>query len=161
MATPSFDIPARPPPLPVSRTCSFKSIPSTNTNILIDIYTPSSSSSATTDHDPAPIVLFIHGGGWTGSNRSDYSRPLFQSFLDLGFVVASMDYRLIPESSHLEQLEDVADVEAWLREDLPAVLGDSMERERKIVVVGASAGAQLALLTVSVMLKHHSLLFHY
>lgn len=76
-------------------------------------------------------------------------------------MVASMDYRLIPESSHLEQLEDVADVEAWLREDLPAVLGDSMERERKIVVVGASAGAQLALLTVSVMLKHHSLLFHY
>lgn len=147
MDAPDLIVPPRPPPLPITTTCAFKTIPSTNINVLIDIYTPAISS---TKHDePSPVALFIHGGGWTGSNRADYSRPLFQYFLDLGFVIASMDYRLIPESSHLEQLEDVRDVEDWLRKDLPGVLGDSKARApRKLVVVGASAGAQLALLTV-------------
>lgn len=144
MDIPDFTIPSRPQPLPISQTCVFKTVPGKNTDIYIDIYAPPSPSA----DDLAPIALFIHGGGWTGSNRSDYSRPLFQCFLDLGFVVASMDYRLIPESSHLEQLEDVKDVEPWLRNELPPLLGPE-RGERKIVVIGASAGAQLALLVVS------------
>jgi len=68
-------------------------------------------------------------------------------------VVASMDYRLIPESSHLEQLDDVKDVEGWLRNELPPLLGPK-RGERKIVVIGASAGAQLALLVVSPTLSY-------
>lgn len=148
MDTPAFNIPTRPQPLPIFKTCVFKTVTSTNTNIHIDIYVPSVPCA----DDLAPIALFIHGGGWTGSNRSDYSRPLFQCFLDLGFVVASMDYRLIPESSHLEQLEDVKDVEPWLRNELPPILGPE-RGERKIVVIGASAGAQLALLVVCPILS--------
>ena len=95
-------------------------------------------------------MLFIHGGGWTGGTRSDYCRPLFQHFLSLGFIVGSMDFRLLPETSFAGQLEDVRDVEPWLRHVLPSHLHrDGMNLTvNDIVVVGASAGAHLALLTV-------------
>jgi acetyl esterase/lipase len=137
--------------------------------IYIDIYLPSPTSPlkgwSDTRHDLlTPVMLFIHGGGWTGSNRSDYSRPLFQHFLDAGFIVTSMDYRLVPESSNLQQLEDVKDVEQWLRKDLAIEIGEKLpanasknqstggvEEVRKVVVVGASAGGQLGLLVVSIL----------
>lgn len=56
-------------------------------------------------------MLFIHGGSWTGGDRFDHSRPLFQNFLAMGFIVTSMDYRLLPETSLSGQLEDIRDVE--------------------------------------------------
>ena len=98
-------------------------------------------------------MLFIHGGAWLGSNRSDYCRPLFHEFLRLGFVVASMDYRLRPETSLEGQLSDVRDVEGWLRDRLAHEIAcDALDGDldpSSIFVVGASAGAHLALMTVS------------
>lgn len=82
-------------------------------------------------------------------DRTDYSRPLFHDFLSLNFVVCSMDYRLLPETSLTGLMEDVRDVEPWLRQVLPT----EMMKERvevdgeRLVVVGASAGGHLALLT--------------
>jgi acetyl esterase/lipase len=100
-------------------------------------------------------MLFIHGGGWTGGSRSDYCRPLFNNFLSYGFVVTSMDYRLLPETSLPGQLSDVRDVELWLRNHLQSEVSDPGLRVdgSKIIVVGASAGALLALHTVSTCLS--------
>ncbi|KAK0115866.1 hypothetical protein ONS95_012914 [Cadophora gregata] len=125
------------------------------------------SDSAKGDHQLLPIMLFIHGGAWLGSNRSDYCRPLFHQFLELGFVVASMDYRLRPETNLEGQLEDVRDVEGWLRGS-GGGLGEVLKGMRmeiggrgsgirvdveRVVVVGASAGAHLALLTPKLWTK--------
>jgi acetyl esterase/lipase len=62
-----------------------------------------------------------------------------------------MDYRLLPESTFNEQLEDVKDVESWVRGKLSSELEETGLKADidKIVVVGASAGAHLALLIVS------------
>lgn len=165
------------PPLPISKTCVWKTVDGT-IEIAVDVYLPPSASASATDSastrpgigkskecgtgvgkgDPRPVMLFIHGGAWLGSNRSDYCRPLFYQFLELGFVVTSMDYRLRPETSLEGQLDDVRDVEGWLRgnggleEELRGMeKGVDVDAER-IVVVGASAGAHLALLTVSILL---------
>lgn len=138
-----FAIPERPPALPVVKTYIYKTIG--EILIPIDVYLPRALGVA------CPIMLFIHGGGWLGGSRSDYCRPLFQHFLSLGFIVTSMDYRLLPETSLAGQLEDVRDVEPWLRHSLPSILTDpalSVDRDN-IVVVGASAGSLLAFLTVS------------
>ncbi|CZS92953.1 uncharacterized protein RAG0_03445 [Rhynchosporium agropyri] len=132
------------PPLPISKTCIYKVIG--KTSIPIDIYLP---SCLPKNGDTHPIMLYIHGGGWLGSNRLDYCRPLFYEFLELGFVVTSMDYRLLPETSLQGQLSDIRDVEYWLKDCLGAEIGSSridVDIER-IVVAGASAGAHLALLT--------------
>ncbi|KAL5319399.1 hypothetical protein ACEPPN_012451 [Leptodophora sp. 'Broadleaf-Isolate-01'] len=134
------------PPLPISKTCIYKVVG--KISIPIDIYLPASKKDGE-ELDLHPVVLFIHGGGWLGSNRSDYCRPLFHEFLKLGFVVTSMDYRLRPETSLDGQLSDIRDVEYWLRNTLAAetrycrIEVDASE----IVVVGASAGAHLALMT--------------
>lgn len=153
----SFVLPVRPAALTIAKTCVFKTV--NDVPIHVDIYQPPCSSN-TSSQELAPVMLFIHGGGWTGSNRLDYSRPLFQHFLDRGFVIASMDYRLVPESSNLHQLEDVKDIEGWLRNELSGELGETQllneegkVEDRKIVVVGASAGGQLGLLVVSIEAK--------
>ncbi|KUJ11618.1 alpha/beta-hydrolase [Mollisia scopiformis] len=132
----------RPPALPVSRTCIWKTVG--EVRIALDIYLPSSNDG--TNH---PIMLYIHGGGWIASNKTDYSRPLFHKFLALGFVIVSMDYRLLPETTFDGQLEDIRDVESWLKNNLPLELEEINFKVAtdKIVVAGASAGAHLALLT--------------
>ncbi|CAL3966121.1 hypothetical protein PZA11_002880 [Diplocarpon coronariae] len=152
MANPVDDNP-RPAALPITKTCVYKSVG--KTHIPLDVYVPATSSSSTAKQPSPPhgrshpVMLFIHGGGWLGSNRSDYCRPLFYQFLQLGFVVVSMDYRLCPETSLDGQLSDVRDVEGWLRTSLAAELADSrvLVDAAQLVVVGASAGAHLALLT--------------
>lgn len=98
-----------------------------------------------------PVLAFFHGGAWLGGNRGEYCRPLFQHFLAKGFIVASFDYRLLPESEFVrDQLADVRDAGAWIHDQLPAILSrDSYEMSRDdVVVAGSSAGALLALLTV-------------
>lgn len=152
MSTP-LTPPPRPKALPISKTVFYKTVG--KTSIAVDIYYPTVQHGSQTLR---PIMLYIHGGGWTGGNRGDYPRPLFRRFLLQDFIVCSMDYRLLPETSFGEQLEDVRDMEPWLRNKLQDELkGAGLEvgtDGRKIVVVGGSAGALLALLTVRPLLSN-------
>lgn len=101
---------------------------------------------------PAVVALFIHGGAWIGGSKTEYCRPLFNEFLSRGCLVASAEYRLLPESSFVSgQLEDIRDLEPWLRQQLPRLLekdGSTTIQVKDVIVIGASAGAHLALLTV-------------
>lgn len=49
--------------------------------------------------DPAPLVLFIHGGGWMGGSRLSGLTGDLNDFLDAGISVASVEYRFIPEAT--------------------------------------------------------------
>ena len=133
-------LPPTPPILKYEAFCykTIREIP-----IFIHVYLPKYRGLA------CPIMLFIHGGGWVGGSHSEYCYPLFSQFLSLGFIVTSMDYRLLPEASLEEQLEDVRDVEIWLRNHLASYFTAWKVAGDDIIVVGASAGAHLALLTVS------------
>ena len=52
----------------------------------LDVYTP-------TTPGPHPVVLHIHGGGWTGGSReSVVLRAL--PYLEMGFAVVNVSYRL-------------------------------------------------------------------
>lgn len=120
-----------------------------NTIINLDVFLPSKRDGA--HNISSPVMLFIHGGAWIGGNRQEFSRPVFEEFLSHGFVVVSADYRLVPESSFINgQLEDIRDVETWIKTEMPSKLKDhgfDVQTEQ-IVVVGGSAGALLAFLTV-------------
>lgn len=141
-------LPYIPPALPVSKTFTFKQV--NNISIEADVYLPSIDSNQQRSY---PVFLFIHGGAWISGHRLEYCRPLFEEFLTQGFIVVSTDYRLLPESSFAHgQLEDVRDVGDWIRQDLQLKLEQEAGVKLhlgKIVVAGASAGALLALLTVS------------
>jgi acetyl esterase/lipase len=47
---------------------------------------------------PTPVVLLIHGGGWTAGDKSSYAAASIQPFLDQGISVAAINYRFIAQA---------------------------------------------------------------
>src|SRR5258706_3408259 len=45
---------------------------------------------------PTPLVVFIHGGGWTAGTKNNVAG--LQQFLDAGISVASVEYRFIQDA---------------------------------------------------------------
>ena len=95
----------------------------------------------------APVVLFVHGGGWRLSSRRVFlpGRTMEETFgrvTAAGFAVAAIDYRLSGEARFPAQVEDVLAAAAWLREH-----GDAYGLDASCVVAwGESSGAHLAVL---------------
>jgi acetyl esterase/lipase len=91
---------------------------------------------------PAPLLLFIHGGGWKGGKRSDYLIYLLD-FARRGYVTATVSYRLIKDKTYPACVEDVSDAIRWLYRN-----GENYGYDPdRIAVIGGSAGAHLAMLT--------------
>jgi acetyl esterase/lipase len=93
----------------------------------------------------APCVVWIHGGAWLFGNRMQppsYWAPgaLFQTAIDAGIAVATIDYRHSREAAFPAQLHDGFAALRWLREFGPQ-LGIDPER---FGVWGESAGGHLA-----------------
>jgi acetyl esterase/lipase len=100
----------------------------------------------------APIILRYHGGGLiTGSSLT----PLFfpQHLLDLATkhsaIIVSPNYRLLPESTITDILDDTEDNWKWLHSSLGSFLqtidAKFTPRLDQILVYGESAGGYLAL----------------
>jgi acetyl esterase/lipase len=109
--------------------------------LVVDIYTRGAAGPA------RPLVLFIHGGGWTsGHTRHSGALANFPQVLaDLaaeGFVVASLEYRLAAEAPYPAQLQDTRAALRFLRANA-AKYGIDPAR---VGVWGGSAGGHLAAL---------------
>ena len=96
---------------------------------------------------PAPVVVFLHGGGWRmGSRHSagpafDGATPSpFEQLAAAGIAVASIDYRLTGEAIWPAQLHDAKAAVRWLR----ARSGEIGIDPDRIAAWGESAGGQLA-----------------
>lgn len=85
-----------------------------------------------------PLLLWIHGGGWRGGHRSD-DNPAYP-FLDSGYVVASIDYRLSRQYAWPAQIHDAKAAVRWLRAHATTLRLDTA----RIVAWGTSAGGHLA-----------------
>lgn len=89
----------------------------------------------------APVLLFVHGGGWSIGNKGAVnSLPAYAA--RHGFLFASAGYRLAPEVDAGGCAQDVALSIAWLKANAAAHGGDP----KRIFVAGHSAGAHLAAL---------------
>lgn len=91
--------------------------------------------------DPAPVLVQVHGGGWTGGRRDQQARPLIHRLAAAGWLVYSISYRLSPRATFPDHLIDVKRAIAWIRER-GAGAGDAAF----VAVTGGSAGGQLAAL---------------
>jgi acetyl esterase/lipase len=89
-----------------------------------------------------PLVVWIHGGALIMGNRESVPAWLLDACNESGFVLASIDYRLAPETKLSELVEDVQDAFNWLRDEAPRRVGT---RSNPIAVIGESAGGYLAL----------------
>ena len=96
---------------------------------------------------PQPVVLFVHGGAWESGdnnldrNGSEQIRALM-SLRDKGVTVAAATYRFSKEAIFPAQIHDVKAAVRYLKANA-AMYGIDPDR---IMTMGESAGAQLALL---------------
>lgn len=86
------------------------------------------------------LLLFFHGGGWVEESVDTYNNVCRDLARRTGRHVASVEYRLAPESPFPEGLEDCYAVARELHRD-PEILGQPF---RSITLVGDSAGGNLA-----------------
>ena len=56
-----------------------------------------------------PVVVWIHGGALIMGGREGINRRVQQMFLEAGYALVSIDYRLAPETKLPAIVEDVED----------------------------------------------------
>src|SRR5437868_1966818 len=101
---------------------------------VLDVYSPQ-------DAKKAPVVFWIHGGGWQqGDKSSVQEKP--RAFMDKGYVFVSTNYRLLPNVEMETIFRDIAKSMHWVHDHIAEYGGDP----QRIIVGGHSAGAQLAAL---------------
>lgn len=92
---------------------------------------------------PAPLILFVHGGGWKRGDKDDATGAAKVAHLtEQGYALASIDYRLVPQATVEQQAADVAAAIAWVRANAGRLGIDA----GRIVLMGHSAGAHLVAL---------------
>ncbi len=100
--------------------------------LMLDLYIPASKLSPY-------LIVWVHGGAWHSGSRE--SPPL--SFVQAGYALASVDYRLSVEARFPAQIHDIKAAIRYLR----ANAAKHGYRSDKIIIAGSSAGAHLAVLT--------------
>lgn len=106
----------------------------------MDVFLPAGRDTANTK-----VVLFIHGGSWSSGDKNEFASavPAIRSQLP-DFALFNMNYRLATDSatSFPTQMLDVQSAIDFIT----GKTNDYKINANKICLVGASAGAQLALL---------------
>ena len=95
--------------------------------------------------DPAPVLVFVHGGGWAIGDKARSAHMKADWATARGWAFASINYRLVPDATVEQQAEDVARSLAWLRANATR---EGLDPDR-IVIMGHSAGAHLAALVAT------------
>lgn len=104
---------------------------------LLDVYVP-----ADTPLEGAPVLLQVHGGGWTIGNKDQQGIPLMQHLAAKGWVCVAINYRLAPRDPFPAHVIDVKKSIAWIREHIAAYGGNP----DYIAITGGSAGGHLCAL---------------
>ncbi|GAA3519809.1 alpha/beta hydrolase [Nocardioides daeguensis] len=104
---------------------------------LLDVYT-----SEVTPAAGAPVLLQVHGGGWTIGNKDQQGLPLMQHMAAKGWVCVAINYRLAPRDPWPAQIVDVKAAIAWIKDNIAAYGGDPSY----VAITGGSAGGHLAAL---------------
>lgn len=105
----------------------------------MDVYLPPGLGSGR-----APLLVMVHGGGWRVGDKamSAVVANKLAHWLPRGYILVSVNYRLLPATAPLEQARDVAAALARAQALAPSWGGDPAA----VVLMGHSAGAHLVAL---------------
>ncbi|WP_135853381.1 alpha/beta hydrolase [Halorussus salinus] len=95
------------------------------------------------DTDPAPVLVYYHGGGWVLGTLDSIDGVCRRLARRGECVVVSVDYRLAPEHPFPAAVDDADAALRWVADHAPSFGGDS----ERIAVGGTSAGGNLAAVT--------------
>ena len=90
----------------------------------------------------APVLIQVHGGGWTIGNKEQQGILLMNRMAELGWVCVSVNYRLAPKYKFPTQIVDVKRAISWVHSTIKEYGGDPSY----IAITGGSAGGHLAAL---------------
>jgi acetyl esterase/lipase len=99
----------------------------------LDVYPPRTPATA------SPLIVWIHGGAWRSGSKDKI--PV-ERWLEHGFTIASVDYRLSPVARFPAQVHDIKAAIRFLRAEASRFQVDP----QRIVIAGNSAGGHLAAL---------------
>jgi len=108
----------------------------------LDIYRPEKSNKK------FPVLIFLHGGGWIGGDKAFpekyYMNDFILKFVQNGYAVVSVNYTLLDKNTQFPKpVEDCKEAVRWIRANADKYNFD----EKNIGIWGASAGAQIGMLT--------------
>jgi len=104
----------------------------------VDIYYPDKPENL---DEPVDVFLFIHGGSWVAGTKEEY-RMFAVPMAKEGYIAATTAYRLKPDASCADMMEDIGLAIAAIKDTAEA---DGIA-VGKLAILGDSAGAHLALL---------------
>jgi acetyl esterase/lipase len=89
-----------------------------------------------------PGVIVIHGGGWVEGDKANMLERFCLPFVEHGFVVANVEYRLAQSATAPAAVNDVLEAAKWFRDRA----ADYKVDPNQIIVTGNSAGGHLAMM---------------
>ena len=101
----------------------------------LDLYLPEKADG------PLPLIIWVHGGGWQNGSK-DGCPPLRGGYIERGYAVASINYRLSGHAVFPAQIEDCKAAIRWLRAHAKEYNLDA----KRFGVWGSSAGGHLVAL---------------
>lgn len=90
---------------------------------------------------PAPLLLYLHGGGFVLGDSATYAKQSARIAVECGAVVAFLNYRLSPEHVFPAALEDTLIAAEWLAANAASIGADA----GRFALMGDSAGANLSI----------------
>ena len=102
---------------------------------LLDVFRPDSIAA------PLPVLVFVHGGGFTGGERRAEDSPFYDNVMlwaaRNGIVGVNMTYRLAPQHGWPAAQQDIGAALGWVRQNIAGHGGDPA----RVFLMGHSAGA--------------------
>jgi arylformamidase len=90
----------------------------------------------------APVVVFVHGGGWRAGDKNDplgIHANVCAALALRRLVVVNVNHSLSPSVQHPEHVRDVARALRWINDNIGRFRGDA----ERIFISGHSSGAHL------------------
>jgi len=127
--------PSRPAPIACEHDLVFATHHETGAPLLADLWQP-----APGVKQSGLGIIYLHGSGWHYLDKGYHTRHIFQYLAGQGHVILDVAYTLAPAAQLPAMLADVRRAIIWMK-NKPGI------NPERVVLMGGSAGAHLALLS--------------